>query len=67
LNTQISQGCERTDLKQVVNSGFLCNSLLNVTVKKIYQNWSTFAKDMVKNKSGTFYGPSCNDLHVSFA
>jgi len=41
------------------NSVFLLRSFLNLTVKKNYENWSTFAEVIIKI-SGTFFETWCS-------
>jgi len=51
LNKYYSQGNAATYLRRdgSFNSGFLCRSCLNLTVKK-YENWSTFGEVILKIK-----------------
>jgi len=59
LSTQISQGSVATDLRPGGRFKFLRSLFLNATVKELLQNWSTFAKVVVKIETARVYGPPC--------
>jgi len=57
----ISQGSVATDLRGggSYNSVFLHRSFLNLTVKKNYENWSTFVEVVIKIKVARFFETRC--------
>jgi len=57
LTGYVSQGSAATDIRGggSFNPSFLRRSFLNLTVKKKYENWPSFAEVIIKIKVGHFF------------